>query len=296
MLIIRNFLGEHQAMQKQQTLRHEVKIKGIGLHSGLEINLTILPAPENTGIIFRRIDLPQKPEIRALYSNVGDTRNSTTLIKDGVVVATIEHLMCALYMAEIDNAYIELDNQETPILDGSSKIFYDSLKKAGIYTQNADRKILEVRKEVSFTDPKGNTISLQPYPELKIEFEIDFPSPVIGYQKFNNIIDERIFAEEVSFCRTFTEKSQVEQLQQMGLIKGGSLDNAVVVDGDKVVNPEGLRHEHECVNHKVLDAIGDLYTSGYRILGELKASKTGHYHSNELLKILLKDKSNFELV
>ena len=283
-------------MQKQQTLLNEVKINGIGLHSGVDVHLNILPAPENTGIIFRRTDLPDNPEINGIYTNVGDTRNSTTLVKNSVVVATIEHLMCALYMAEIDNAYVEIDNQETPILDGSSKIFYDAIKRADIYIQNTNRRILEIRKEVTFTDNKGNTISIKPYPELKIDFEIDFPSPVVGYQHFNNIIDERIFTEEIAFCRTFTEKSQVEQLQSMGLIKGGSLNNAVVLDGNKIVNPEGFRHSNECVNHKVLDAIGDLYTSGYRILGELKASKTGHYHSNELLKKLLSDPTNYELV
>jgi len=283
-------------MPKQRTIKSAIKFNGIALHSGMNVNLQVLPAKENTGVIFRRVDLPDKPEIKALYSNVGDTRNSTALNKNGVTISTIEHLMCALYMAGVDNACVELDNQEPPILDGSSKIYYDALKQAGFLEQNADQQILEIRKEVAFTDPKGNTASLKPYPQLKIDFSIDFPSLVVGYQRFNNTVDERIFEEEIAFCRTFTEKTEIERLQALGLIKGGSLDNAVVLDGDKILNDSGFKTPNECVNHKVLDAIGDLYTSGHRILGELKASKTGHYHTNELLKKLFSDPANYQLV
>ncbi|MDR1026285.1 MAG: UDP-3-O-acyl-N-acetylglucosamine deacetylase [Lactobacillus sp.] len=284
-------------MQKQQTVSEKVSIRGIGLHSGASAELNILPALENTGIVFKRVDLPEQPEIKALYSNVGDTRNSTTLVNpQGVVVATIEHLMSALYMAGIDNAMIEIDGPEIPIMDGSAQAFYNILKASKLKEQNADRKFLEIKKEVSFSDDRGNTVSLKPHPRLKIDFEINFPSPVVGYQKFNNDIDDRVFSEEIAFCRTFTEKSQIEQLQAMGLIKGGSLDNAVVLDGDQIVNEGGFKTENECVNHKVLDAIGDLYSSGYHVLGELTASKTGHYHTNELLKKMFADKTSYELV
>ena len=280
----------------QNTVKEFSLDKGIGLHSGKISKLHFLPANENSGIIFRRIDLDNRPEIKATFDNVVDTVNSTNLGIDGkMMVRTIEHLMCALYMANIDNAIIEIDNEEMPIFDGSAKIFYEELTK-NISLQNAPRKKLIIKKEIAFTDEKGNSIVAKPHNPFKINFEIEFPSKVIGKQNFSNDINPEIFEKEIYDCRTFAEKFQVDYLQSIGLAKGGSLENAVVVDGDRILNPEGMNHQNECVNHKVLDLIGDLYTSSYQVIGELSASRTGHFHSNQLLKKIFGDKSNYEIV
>ncbi|MDR1694958.1 MAG: UDP-3-O-acyl-N-acetylglucosamine deacetylase [Lactobacillaceae bacterium] len=283
---------------QQQTVKEFSIDDGIGLHSGNIAKLRFLPAKENTGIVFRRVDLENKPEIKALYSNVVDTKNSTNLGFDGkMYVRTIEHLMCGLYMAGVDNAIVEIDNEEMPIFDGSASIFSEMFKKDKIIAQNAPRKFLKVKKAAGFTDNNGNTVSIKPYNNgLKVNFEIEFPSPIVGHQMFSAKIDNDIYQKEIMDSRTFCEKYQVDYLQSIGLAKGGSLDNAVVLDGDKILNPGGLRHEKECVNHKVLDIIGDMYTSGYHIIGEITASKTGHFHSNELLKILFSDTENYEII
>lgn len=285
-------------MQMQQTLAKPVKMKGIGLHSGCEVNLTLNPASENFGIVFKRIDLPSKPEIKALYSEIVDTRNCSCLgDKSGNLVSTIEHLMSALAIKGIDNVLIEVDNQELPIMDGSAKVFYDILKEVELVSQSAPRRYLQVVKEVSLSDDKGNTITLKPAEKgLHIKFEIEFPSKIVGHQDFDAEIDEDIFAKEIAPCRTFCEKYQVDYLKSIGLIKGGSLENAVVLDGETILNEGGFRVANECVNHKVLDAIGDLYTSGYTVIGELNASKTGHYHTNELLKKLFADSANYKII
>lgn len=282
----------------QQTLAKAVSMKGIGLHSGCEVNLTINPAPENFGIVFKRVDLPAKPELKALYSEIVDTRNCSCLgDKDGNLVSTIEHLMAALAVKGIDNALIEVDNQELPIMDGSAKVFFDVLKNAELAAQTEPRKHLKVLKEISFADDKGNTVVLKPAEKgLNIKFEIEFSSKIVGRQSFDEEITAEVFEKEISFCRTFCEKYQIDHLKSVGLIKGGSLENAVVLDGETILNEGGFRVKNECVNHKVLDAIGDLYTSGYHVIGRLEASKTGHFHTNELLKKLFADKANYEIV
>lgn len=280
----------------QNTVKEFSLDKGIGLHSGLISKLNFLPAKENTGIVFRRTDLSGKPEIKATYENVVDTVNSTNLGVDGkMYVRTIEHLMCALYMSNIDNAIVEIDNEEMPIFDGSARAFYEVLKE-NIKPQSAKRKKIIIKKEVSFSDDKGNIISVKPYDGIKVNFEIEFPSPIIGYQKFSGDINQEVFEKEIYDCRTFAEKFQVDYLQSIGLAKGGSLENAIVIDGDKMLNPEGFRRPKELVNHKVLDVIGDMFTSGYQIEGEISASKTGHFHSNKLLQKVFADESNFEIV
>lgn len=282
----------------QQTLKNPIKIDGIGLHSGCNVSLEILPAEPNAGIVFFRSDIAGNPEIKADFRNVVDTRNCTCLSdKQGNVVSTIEHLMAALRMSGIDNALIGVNNQELPIMDGSAKAFYDILSQAEKTGQNSPRKILRVLKTVSFSDNNGNTVSLSPSEKnvLHVCFEIDFPSAVVGHQKFENDILPDVFASEISPCRTFCEKYQVDYLKSIGLIKGGSLENAVVLDGDTILNKDGFRLPDECVNHKVLDAIGDLYTSGYVIYGNYKACKTGHFHNNELLKLLFADTSNYQI-
>lgn len=281
---------------QQCTLKEKLEIKGIGLHSGCDAVLTIEPAPENSGINFKRTDLPSAQAIRALYSNVIDTRNCTCVGSSNEnYISTIEHIMAALYAAGIDNALISVNNPEVPILDGSGKIFYDILNKAKRTEQNSPRRFLKVKKEINFTDDKGNSITLSPANCFNIEFEIDFPSKIVGHQCFHDEITSEIFARKIAPSRTFCEKYQVDYLKSIGLIKGGSLENAVVLDGENMLNPEGFRVQNECVNHKVLDAIGDLYTSGYYILAKVVASKTGHYHNNEVLKKLFATSDNYEV-
>ena len=282
----------------QHTLKNPIVIEGIGLHSGCQVKLTIKSAPENSGIIFKRADLPTQPEIKAIYSNVVDTRNCTCLgDKEGNLVSTIEHLMAALRVCGIDNALIETNNQEIPIMDGSAKPFYDVLSKVELKEQSAPRKIIKVSKKIEFKDDKGNTVSLSPIAEdkLHLNFSIEFPSPIVGHQVFEGYLTPELFASSIALCRTFCEKYQVDYLKSIGLIKGGSLDNAVVLDGDKLLNVGGFRVKNECVNHKVLDAIGDLYTAGGVIYGQYQADKTGHWHNNELLKLLFADSANYQI-
>lgn len=282
----------------QQTLKNTLIIEGIGLHSGQPSVLHISSAPVNSGIVFCRQDLPNATPVAATYDYVVDTRNCTCLGKNNAIISTIEHLMAALYAAEIDNAYIECTNQELPIMDGSAAFFYDLLQKAEKNQQNVPRKQLKILKAVRFEDDKGNFAELLPSDQdnLQIRFDIEFPSKIVGHQTFDDTITPEILKTKIAPCRTFCEKYQIDYLRSLGLIKGGSLDNAVVLDGDTILNPQGFRVENECVNHKVLDAIGDLYTSGYRILGKFKAARTGHYHNNELLKKLFSNKENYKII
>ncbi len=281
----------------QQTLKSELKISGIGLHSGCSSNLIISPADENSGIIFKRSDLSENPLFPALYSNVADTRNCTCLgTQNGQIVSTIEHIMAALYAYGIDNAVISVDNPEVPILDGSAKVICESLKNAELVEQTAKRKFLHIKKAVVFTDDKGAFVSLKPADDFKISFDIDFPSKIVGHQEFSGIITKDLFVNQIAPARTFCEKYQVDYLRSIGLIKGGSLENAVVLDGETILNEGGFRLENECVKHKVLDLIGDMYTSGYRLKAEVTASKSGHYHNNEVLKKLFSDETNYEII
>ena len=280
----------------QHTLAQELTIKGIGLHSGCETVLTLKPAPENHGIVFKRVDLPSQPKIKAVYGNVVDTRNCTCIgDSSGNIVATIEHLMAALSVMEIDNVLIEINNQEMAIMDGSALPFYEELKKVGTISQKSPRKILKVLKSVSYTDDKGNKIELLPAEDFSVHFTIEFPSKVVGHQEFNDKITPEIFKTEIAPCRTFCEKYQVDYLRSIGLIKGGSLENAVVLDGDNILNEGGFRVPNECVNHKVIDAIGDMYTSGFALQGKVIANKTGHFHNNQILKVLFADATNYEI-
>ena len=278
------------------TIAKETEIKGIGLHSGCETTLRLKQAPENFGIVFKRTDLPSQPEIKALYSQVADTRNCTCIAdaKDNVV-ATIEHLMAALSVMEIDNLLIEINNQEMPIMDGSAYPFLKLLQQTGVKEQKAPRRVLKIKKQVTFKDDKGNQIDLYPADDFAIDFTIEFPSKIVGRQNFSGKVTADIFAKEIAPCRTFCEKYQVDYLKSIGLIKGGSLENAVVLDGEQILNEGGFRVANECVNHKVIDAIGDMYTSGYPIIGRVVASKTGHYHNNMVLRALFADASNYEI-
>ena len=282
---------------QQRTLAGECAISGIGLHSGCRSNLKIRPAPADSGIVFCRVDLPGCPEVRALYTNVVDTRNCTCL-GDGkdCVISTIEHLMAALSMLDIDNALVEVDNREMPIMDGSALPFVTALEKVGNVAQDQPRHFLKVKRSVEFSDEHGNEIKLIPADDFQVDFSIEFPSKIVGRQHFCEPLTVENFKTFIAPCRTFCEKSQVDYLKSVGLIKGGSLDNAVVLDGEKVLNEGGFRTENECVNHKVIDAIGDMYTSGYRLLARLTASKTGHFHNNEILRKLFADPANYEII
>ena len=281
----------------QQTLTQSLKISGIGLHSGCRSNLTISPAEENFGIKFIRTDLGENNIFPALYSNVADTRNCTCLSNSSKqVVSTIEHIMAALYAFGIDNALISVDNPEVPIMDGSARLFCDALRDVRIVEQSAKRKILKVKKETEFVDDNGNYIRLRPYDCLKINFEIDFPSKIVGHQEFSDTITKTSFLNKIAPARTFCEKYQVDYLRSIGLIKGGSLENAVVLDGETILNEGGFRVENECVAHKVLDCIGDMFTSGHRLQAEVTCFKSGHFHNNEILKKLFSDKDNYETV
>jgi len=280
----------------QKTLEHSLEIKGIGLHSGCESCLTVEPLPENNGIIFSRSDLPEERSFAALFSQVADTRNCTCLGNGGKnVVSTIEHVMAALYAAGVDNALLKVSSPEVPIMDGSAKMFYEALKAVPLLEQNRKRKYLRVKREISFQDKNGNYIKLKPADNLYITFEINFPSKIVGRQKFSADISEELFAKDIAPARTFCEKSQIDYLLSLGLIKGGSLDNAIVLDGEKILNKSGFRLENECVKHKVLDCIGDMFTSGYRLLAKIEAFQTGHFHNNGILKVLFNNPDNYEL-
>ncbi|MBE6453796.1 MAG: UDP-3-O-[3-hydroxymyristoyl] N-acetylglucosamine deacetylase [Alphaproteobacteria bacterium] len=281
----------------QQTIAREITITGVGLHSGANSTITLKPASENTGIMFKRIDIKNTGLIKGTYDNVVDTKNCTCLgDKSGNIISTIEHLMAALAVLQIDNLQIEINSPEMPIMDGSASIFLEELEKAGIKKQNSPRRYIKVLKEIEFSDDKGNKVSLSPDNNFSVHFTIEFPSKIVGHQEFNDIITKDIFAKEIAPCRTFCEKYQIDYLRSIGLIKGGSLDNAVVLDGEKIMNPDGFKVPNECVNHKVLDAIGDMYTAGLPIIGRLTATKTGHFHNNQILKVLFADETNYEII
>ena len=282
----------------QKTLSHPIVIEGHGLHSGCKSRLVLNPAPINHGVVFCRTDLPDRPQIPALYSHVVDTRNCTCLGDNhGNVVSTVEHLMAALAIAGVDNTLIEVNAPEIPIMDSSALAFFRSFVAPGVLVeQNAPKHYLKIKKTIELTEGDKH-IKLSPSAKGQVvHFTIDFPSPIVGHQEFAGEITPQLFEDEIAPCRTFCEKSQVDYLQSLGLIKGGSLENAVVLDNDKILNPEGFRVPDECVSHKVMDAVGDLYTSGYHILGRLSAIKSGHYHNNELLKKLFSNPSDYELL
>lgn len=279
---------------KQQTFEREIELKGVGLHSGLENVMKVKPAAVDTGIVF----LQNGERVRALYSAVNDTRNCTCLKGKEAFVSTIEHVMAGLYALGVDNACIDVLHPELPIMDGSADVLLKELSKGGIQTQNENRKYLRVLKPVRFCDDKENFVELKPTKEdkLHIYFKIEFPSKIVGTQVFDKDITFDVFRKEIAPARTFCEKYQVDYLKSIGLIKGGSLENAVVLDGENILNPEGFRVKNECVNHKVLDLIGDLYTSGFFIYADIQAYRTGHFHNNEVLKKLFENKENYEIL
>ena len=281
---------------KQQTISKSIKINGVGLHSGISVSLMLEPAEENNGIKFIRTDLKNNNTINAIWSNVTATTLSTTISnKSGAKVSTIEHLMSALSGLHVDNLNIYLDGSEVPIMDGSSKVFVDLIEKNGIKVQNKNRKVLKVKKEIKVIS-KNSSVRLLPNKQFSIDFEIDFPSILINKQSCQLQLVNGNYKTDVASARTFGFEKDVENLRSNGLALGGSLDNAVVVGKDKILNKEGLRFKDEFVRHKILDSIGDLYLAGCPIQAYFYGNKSGHFLNNQLLRELFSDKSNFEYI
>ena len=280
----------------QKTLKKNVKLNGVGLHSGNKVNLNIKPSEPNTGIYFKRVDLSSNNIVFPNFSNVSNTDLNTTISNEfGVKVSTIEHLMGALFGLGIDNALIEIDNDEVPILDGSAKDFIDEIIKSGLQTSNAPIKIIKINKKINFEDGE-RYISIEPSKlSLDIDFQIKYSNELIGNQRNKiNVYEDDL--NDIFNSRTFCLYEDIEKIKSLGLAKGGSLDNAVVVKGKKILNETGLRNSKEFVNHKILDCIGDLYTSGYRVIGTVICSQGGHFLTNKLLKKVFENKANFSIV
>lgn len=284
-------------MIKQRTLKNVIRATGVGLHTGKKVYLTLRPAPANAGIIFRRVDLDVPVEIRACPKNVGDTKLSTTLIKDNIRISTVEHLLSALAGFGIDNAYIDTSADEIPIMDGSAGPFVFLIQSAGIEEQNSLKQFMRIKKRV-YVENGDKWALFEPFNGFKVGFTIQFSHPAFTVKNCQAEIDfsTTSFVKEVSRARTFGFMRDVELLRQKNLILGGSLDNAVVVDEYRILNEDGLRYEDECVKHKILDAIGDLYLLGHSLIGSFKGYKSGHELNNRLLKKLLATKSAWELV
>lgn len=284
-------------MIKQRTLKNVIRATGVGLHTGKKVYLTLRPAPANNGIIFRRVDRDPAVDIPARPEFVGDTRLSTTLMRDGLRISTVEHLLSALAGFGIDNAYVDVSADEVPIMDGSAGPFVFLIQSAGIVEQNASKKFLWIKREVR-VESGDKWASFEPFEGFKVGFTIQFDHPVFNEQTCNAVIDfsTTSFVKEVSRARTFGFMRDVELLRQNNLALGGSLDNAVVVDDYRVLNEDGLRYEDECVKHKILDAIGDLYLLGHSLIGSFTGYKSGHELNNILLRELLATEDAWELI
>jgi UDP-3-O-[3-hydroxymyristoyl] N-acetylglucosamine deacetylase len=282
---------------KQRTLKNVIRATGVGLHSGDTVYLTLRPAAPNTGIIFRRVDLDPVVEIEAKAVNVGETALSTTLVQHGQRVSTVEHLLSAFAGLGIDNAYIELNAPEVPIMDGSAGPFVFLVQSAGIEEQNAPKQFIRIKKTVMLEDG-DKWAKFEPFEGFKVSFSIDFEHPAFKGRPQQVDVDfsSTSFVREVSRARTFGFMKDIEKLRENNLALGGSLDNAIVVDDYRVINEDGLRYEDEFVRHKVLDAIGDLYLLGHSLIGSFSGHKSGHEVNNKLLRKLLADDDSWELV
>ena len=280
----------------QKTIKKSVSFKGVALHSGHLVNISIKPAEPNFGIVFKRIDIKDNNLVYPNFMNVTNTSLNTTVENEfGVRVSTIEHLMGALFGMGIDNALIEIDNQEVPILDGSAKNFIEKIISTGLKISDAPIKIIKINKEISLTIGE-KFISIKPSTlSLDIDLELKYKNKIRGNQrnKFKVYEDD---LSDVYNSRTYCLYEDIEFIKSKGLAKGGSLENAVVVKGEEILNPEGLRNNKEFVNHKILDCIGDLYTSGYRIVASITCSQGGHYLTNKLLRKVFENKENFSIL
>ena len=280
----------------QKTIKNNISIKGVGLHSGLAVNLTIKPSKANMGIVFKRIDLKSNNIVIPNIFNVSSAVLCTTISNaHGVSISTLEHLMGAFYGMGIDNALVEIDNEEVPILDGSAKLFVEAINKVGIENSNEPIKIIKIEKKIEFKDGT-KYISIEPNKmSLEIDFELKYENCLIGNQR-NTIKVYESDLNDVYNSRTFCLYEDVEKLKKMGLAKGGSLENAIVVDRNKILNKEGLRNKKEFVNHKILDCMGDLYLTGYKIIGKIICSQGGHKLTNQLLRKVFQSKENFSII
>jgi len=280
----------------QKTIKNNISFSGIGLHSGLLVNINIKPADPNSGIIFKRIDIKKNNIVIPNFDSVSNTSLNTTISNEyGVKVSTIEHLMGALFGLGIDNAIIEIDNEEVPILDGSAKIFIEKIISTGFKVSDTPIKIIKILKKINYIE-NSKYISMEPSTlNLNIDFELKYTNELIGNQR-NTV---KVFEDDLTDVfnsRTFCLFEDIELIKKNGLAKGGSLENAIVVKGNKILNDEGLRNKKEFVNHKILDCIGDLYTSGFRIIANVKCSQGGHYLTNQLLKKVFENKDNFAII
>ena len=284
------------SLLNQKTINKTISFQGIGLHSGKKVNVTLKSSEPDTGVVFKRVDLKNNNLVYPNFNNVTNTSLNTTISNEyGIKVSTIEHLMGALFGLGIDNLLIEIDNEEVPILDGSSMEFIKKIKLAGLKTSNKPIKIIKINKNVEFKDGE-RFISIMPSKlSLDIDFELKYQNSLIGNQK-NKI---NVYADDLSeifHSRTFCLYEDIEAIKKIGLAKGGNLENAIVVKDNTVLNKEGLRNPLEFVNHKILDCIGDLFTCGYRIIGSIKCSQGGHYLTNQLLRKIFKNSENFSIV
>ncbi|MBM3202884.1 UDP-3-O-acyl-N-acetylglucosamine deacetylase [Candidatus Woesearchaeota archaeon] len=284
-------------MIRQRTLKNVIRATGVGLHTGEKVYLTLRPATANTGIVFRRVDLPEPVSIEASPQNVGETTLSTTLEKNGVKVSTVEHLLSALAGLGIDNAYIDVSAAEVPIMDGSAGPFVFLIQSAGVEEQSAPKRFIRIKRSLKVVDG-DKWASFEPYEGFKVSFTIDFDHPAFRDENKTASIDfsSTSFVKEVSRARTFGFMRDIEALRQRRLALGGSLDNAIVVDNYRVLNEDGLRYADEFVKHKILDAIGDLYLLGHSLIGSFTGYKSGHGLNNQLLRELLAHQDAWESV
>ena len=280
----------------QQTLSKSIIIKGHGLHSGINVSMKLIPAKENFGIKFYRTDLTKNNEVEAIWSNVSNTQLSTTISNNfGTSVSTIEHLMSALSGLHIDNLRIEINGPEVPIMDGSSKDFVNLIEKIPLKILSKKRKIIKINKNIKISE-NNSYVELKPNKHFSIDFEIDFPSKIISKQSCHLQLINGNYKSDIASARTFGFEKDVDNLRSNGLALGGSLENAVVVGENKILNKEGLRFKDEFVRHKILDSIGDLYLAGAPIQGYFYGNKSGHYLNNLLLRSLFSDKDNYEYI
>jgi UDP-3-O-[3-hydroxymyristoyl] N-acetylglucosamine deacetylase len=284
-------------MVGQRTLKNSIRATGVGLHTGKKVLMTLRPAPPDTGIVFRRTDLPQVAEVLARAENVGDTMLGTTLCRDKTRVSTVEHLLSAFAGLGIDNAFVELSAPEVPIMDGSAGPFVFLLQSAGIEEQRAPKHFIRIKKRLR-VDDGDKWAEFSPFDGFKVNFEIEFNHPIFKRraQKASMDFSTTSFLKEVSRARTFGFMRDLEWLRERNLALGGNLDNAVVLDDFRVLNEDGLRYEDEFVKHKILDAIGDLYLLGHSLIGEFSGHKSGHALNNRLLRALLADATTWEKV
>ncbi len=284
------------SLLSQKTLKKTASFSGVGLHSGKFAEVLVKPSAPNTGIVFKRVDLQSNNYVYPSFTNVTNTLLNTTISNEhGVKVSTIEHLMGALFGLGIDNALVEINNEEVPILDGSAKEFIENLKSCGLKKSDAPIKIIKIQNKISYQHGE-KFISIEPSKlSLDINFKLKFEDCLIGNQENKvNVYEDDL--EDIFNSRTFCLFDDVEKIKEKGLAKGGSLDNAIVVKGNEILNSEKLRNPKEFVNHKILDCIGDLFTSGYRIIGSVNCSQGGHFLTNKLLKKVFENKENFSII